>query len=197
MTRVWELGDGRVVRDLRSVAHTYAAYGAFTVTLTVTDRQGATSSLSLLRAGRAPRAEPGHDPERHVRAGDAARRAGRHSRLVVGGDGFFEYHDETGSGRVVHRGHWTMRCCASVVAIFRFDSIAEAHPEWSARDGEWTASALVVLLAGSELGISFVQSMHAEGFEDGNYGANPTVIRCRRHRREARSPSCATGGFTS
>ena len=176
VTRVWELGDGRVVRDLPSLAHTYATYGAFTVTLTVTDRQGATSSLSQLVQVAHSAPNPGTIQSGTYERVTPHETPGRHSRLVVGGDGFFEYHDETGSGRVVHRGHWTMRCCSSVVAIFRFDSIASAHPEWSARDGEWAASALVVLLAGSELGISFVQPMRAEGFEDGNYGADSPVI---------------------
>jgi hypothetical protein len=178
VTRVWELGDGNVVRNLRSTTHTYATSGgslvSFVVKLTVTDRQGAADSHSQVVAV-APTAVP-------IQSGTYERVAphatpGRHTRYVVNDDGTFEFHDETGTGRVVHHGHWTLcSFCSSSPTLFRFDSIAAAHPEWNPEMGDVAAAGLGSALAGSEIGVSYGGRMASEGFEEGVYSMDPLTV---------------------
>ena len=174
VTRIWELGDGNAVQDLRSTTHTYAGTGgSFVVKLTVTDRQGATDSHSQtvtvwptavpIRSGTYERVSPHSTP-------------GRHTRYVVNDDGTFEFHDETGTGRVVHRGHWSLCSCSSSPTLFRFDSIAAAHPEWNPEMGDVAAAGLASALAGSEIGVSYGGRMASEGFEEGVYSMDPVTV---------------------
>jgi PKD repeat protein len=56
----WDFGDG-ASSDQQSPAHTYAAAGSYTVTLTVTDNQGATAQASRqVTAGATPQNQPPH-----------------------------------------------------------------------------------------------------------------------------------------
>jgi PKD repeat protein len=167
VTRIWEFGDGGIVRDVGSPAHAFGLAGTYTVTLTVTDRQRAehshshrvtvASDLAVILPGTYERVTPHDTP-------------GRHSRIVVAVDGTFEYHDETGTSRVVHRGRWDATPENLLVhTVFRFDSIAAAHPELSS---ESETAALGSRLQGSEIGLNFSQFMRSAGFEPGIYGSD-------------------------
>jgi PKD repeat protein len=167
-SRAWDFGDGRTSTGPITY-HTYTPPGGqFTVTLAITDDQGAEAT-----AVKQVEVTQGSAPDRsgtYVRETPHGAR-NRHSRYVIRADGTFELRDGRGADTTVYTGRWTSSATwggwaidPGGVILLDFDGFAK-----SVCNGEGFGS----FLLDGHMGVAYCGVMIQAGLEEGVYTRAP------------------------
>jgi PKD repeat protein len=163
VTHAWDFGDGTTSSE-QNPTHMYASPGGlFIITLRVTDRGGArTSVLKQIDVGK-------------DRAGTYERETPhsnlRNSRFVIRSDGTFELHELSAGGTTVFPGRWEYACCWSGWAIEPHLIIVLDFADFM-NDGVCGEAYGAFLLDG-HLGIAYCSAAIRAGLEEGVYTTDP------------------------
>lgn len=166
VSRLWDFGDTHTSTDTNP-SHTYEAPGGqFSVTLTVTDKHGASATATQAVAATG---EPTPDGSLTYERVTPHSTPGRQSRYVIRPDGTFEYIEDNSSGQMRMSGRWQDATGLAVgpngAILLDFDALGGYVP----CGGEGIGSFLLE----DHMGISLCGVAIGAGLEEGVYSKAP------------------------
>jgi PKD repeat protein len=168
LARAWDFGDGQNSSE-QNPTHTYADPGGrFTVTLTVTDDDGAGATAVeqvTVAMGSGPDRSGIYERETPHSA------PGRDSRYVIRADGTFELHDGTGVDTTIYTGRWVSAGSwggwaiePGSVLILDFNAFEPT---------EFCGEGYGAFLLDGHMGVAYCGVMIRAGLEEGVYTSSP------------------------